>query len=467
MPTPNNSMYQIKVSLTGTKPSIWRRLLISPETTFQDLHRIIQIAMGWQWSHLHQFQAADGTLLGDPEEDFDGMMNFVDEARVPVASVLMREDQALKYEYDFGDSWEHEVTLEKILRSGKAETLPRCIKAVGQCPPEDVGGLPGFYEFLGAMKDTAHPDHLAVREWCGGWFDPDLVDLEQINRDLVEREALFAECASEADPAQGDFFGLSPGQVHELLQSPLNCPSVFRPLFNAEAVSDALDNAPVVRMAKALIDAMGEKGIRLTGKGNLPLREVKTMIEAGGEDVVLPLARYGSVRSEEEVLAVNLTRVLLEIAGIIRKEKGRLLLKKSAAKRIAKQGWLTLYQDILSTALSKFNWAWMDHYEGMDDVQTIAPFCFWLLYEQGGQWLPVQQYLDDMLSAFPQLPLTAQPVSYASDEQQARWVMRFRMIQLYRLLGLIELDPEHARFREEDKQMMRRTLLFEGMFVRA
>lgn len=220
-------------------------------------------------------------------------------------------------------------------------------------------------------------------------------------------------------------------------------------------------------MARALIGAMGDKGIRLTGKGNLPLREVKVMIDAGGEDIVMPMARYGAVRSEEQVLAVNLTRLLLELAGYTKKEKGRLLLKKSAATRLAKKGWLTLYRDILSAVLSQFNWAWMDHYEGMDEVQYIGPFCFWRLSEQGSQWLPVQQYLDDMLKAFPRLPLAAYPVSYASEEEQARWALRFRMIQLYRLLGLIELDPEHARFREEDKQMMRRTVLFEVAFVPA
>jgi len=220
-------------------------------------------------------------------------------------------------------------------------------------------------------------------------------------------------------------------------------------------------------MARALIGAMGDKGIRLTGKGNLPLREVKVMIDAGGEDIVMPMARYGAVRSEEQVLAVNLTRLLLELAGYTTKEKGRLLLKESATTRLAKKGWLTLYRDMLSAVLSQFNWAWMDHYEGMDEVQYIGPFCFWRLSEQGSQWLPVQQYLDDMLKAFPRLPLAAYPVSYASEEEQARWALRFRMIQLYRLLGLIELDPEHARFREEDKQMMRRTVLFEVAFVPA
>ena len=468
MTKPNNNAYQIKVTLTGAQPPIWRRLLIKPDTTFHDLHRIIQLAMGWQASHLHLFQADDGRLIGDPAEDFDGMMNFLDETTVPVPDVLNREGHQLKYEYDFGDSWEHEVKLEKILPGDQAGPLPRCIKAIRQCPPEDVGGLPGFYDFLEAMDDAAHPEHVAVRDWMGGeWFEPEYVDLGQINEDLLERDALFSEAEPDFAPQASDFLGLSPNQVHELLHSPLNCPSVYKPLLDAEAVSRELDSAPVMRMAKVLIGEIGDKGIRLTGKGNLPLKHVKAMIEAGGEDIVFPMAAFSAARSEEHVLGVNLTRVLMEVAGFTKKEKGRLLLKKSAAKRIEKKGWLTFYMDILSAALSQFNWAWMDHREGMEDVQYIGPFIFWLLSEKGGQWLPVQDYLSDMLKAFPRLPLAAYPVSYASEEQQARWALESRMIRLCRLLGLIELSPEYARFQEEDPQMMRRTGLFEGMFVRA
>lgn len=467
MAKPNSNAYQIKVSLIGAQPPIWRRLLIEPDTTFQDLHRIIQVAMGWQASHLHLFQAGDGRLIGDPAEDFEGMMNFLDESVLAVSSVLSSEGQQLKYEYDFGDSWEHEVKLEKILAGEKAVPLPECIKAARQCPPEDVGGLYGFYEFLDAMDDAAHPEHVAVREWCGGeQYDPEFVDVGQINEILLERDALFSGTEPDFPPQASDFFGLSPNQVDELLQSPLNCPSVFKPLFNAEAVNRELDTAPVMRMAKALIDDMGDKGIRLTGKGNLPLKHVKAMIEAGGESIVFPMAGFSAARSEEDVLGVHLTRLLMEIAGYTKKEKGRLLLKKSAAKRIEKKGWLTFYMDFFAAALSQFNWAWMDHREGMEDVQYIGPFIFWLLSEKGDQWLLAQDYLSEMLKAFPRLPLAAYPVSYASEEQQARWALESRMVRLFRLLGLLELNPEYAQFQEEDQQMMRRTGLFEGVFVR-
>ncbi len=467
MPTEPQSAYQLKVTLSGAKPPIWRRLLIDPGTTFQDLHRIIQVAMGWQASHLHLFQTQDGTLIGDLAEDPDGMMNFQDEAVMPVSAVLAREGQTLHYEYDFGDGWEHQIVLEKITSVEQAnETLPRCIKAVRQCPPEDVGGLHGFYEFLEAMEDMAHPEHIAVREWCGEWFDPDFVDLDQINADLAERDDWFPEDPEHGAPPPSDFQGLSPAQVHELLQNPFNCPSVFNPLFNAESVNERLDTAPIIRMARVLVDAMKDKGIRLTGKGNLPLKHVKAMVEAGGESTVGPMARYSPIRSEEHVLAVMLTRVLLDIAGYTKKQKGVLSLKKTAETKLEKKGWLMVYRDLLSTALTKLSWASMDHYDGLDEVQYTAPFCFWLLSEKGDEWRPVDEYLDDMLNAFPRLPLAAYPVVYMSDEEQVRSALRSRMLTLYQLLGLIEMDPEHARLRDEGRRVMRRTALFEGMFAR-
>lgn len=467
MAKPSSNVYQVKVSLNGAQPPIWRRLLIEPDTSLQDLHRIIQVAMGWQASHLHLFQAKDGTLIGDPAEDFDGMMNFRDEAVVPISAVLSSEGQALRYEYDFGDSWEHEIVLETIIPAEASnEALPRCIKAVRQCPPEDVGGLAGFYDFLEIMEDAAHPEHIDVREWWGEWFEPDFVNLEQINEDLAERDAWFPEDPDGGAPAASDFCGLSPAQVHDLLRSPLNCPSVFHPLVNAEAGNEALDTAPIMRMTRVLVEDLKGKGIRLTGKGNLPLKHVKAMIDAGGESTVAPMARYSPVRSEEHVLGVILTRVLLEIAGYTKKQKGVLSLKKTAETRLEKKGWLTVYQDLLDTALTRLNWASLDHYDGLEDIQYTSAFCFWLLSEKGDQWRPVDEYLDDMLKAFPRLPFAAYPVSYMTEEDQTRSALRSRMVNLYQLLGLIELDPQSARFREEGDQRMRRTELFEKMFVR-
>ena len=191
MPARKPPVYQLKISLAGAKPPIWRRVLVDSTIMFRDLHRTIQVAMGWQAYHLHHFQLDSGVLVGDPSEDMDGMMNYVNEAVVPVSAMLMKEGSRVRYEYDFGDGWEHDIRLEKILPGADDDHLPQCSKAVRQCPPEDIGGLPGYYHFLDAMRDPAHPDHVDIVEWMGGEpFDPDAVDLEQINDNL---DRLFAQ----------------------------------------------------------------------------------------------------------------------------------------------------------------------------------------------------------------------------------------------------------------------------------
>lgn len=460
-----NMVYQLKVTLTGARPPIWRRLLVDPSTSFRDLHRIIQIAMGWHGSHLHLFQTQDRRVIGDPEEDTDGFLNLTDEAQVQLDNVLRREKQEVRYEYDFGDGWEHAVLLEKILPGNDNQPLPHCVKAVRQCPPEDVGGLHGFYEFVEAMEDATHPEHEAVQEWMGGYpFEPEFTDLDRINDDLLHRDEFFAD--GDAIFAQVDFQGLSPNQVHELLQHPLDCPSVFTAKIDKPRAMEELDASPILLVLRALIGELQGKGIRLTSKGNLPLKVVMVILEAGGEALQPSHMRSRPVpiRSEEHVLPVHLTRMLAELAGFTRKEKARLLLKKTVAKRVEKGDWLGLYLDLLDVGFHQFNWGWMDHYPDLEGVQTVGPFGLWLLARHGGEWQPVKAYLQQTLEAFPALLDNTSPLAYATPEDQVCWALKSRMIELYELLGLLELSPLDPGTRNSGEQLVKRTPLFEALF---
>lgn len=182
MPKKPKKTYQLKVSLKGAKPPIWRRFLVDGAMTLAEFHDVLQIVMGWSNSHLHQF-AAYGAVYGspDPEFDFEGVR---DERKVKLAQVLEHEKDAMTYEYDFGDGWTHKITLEKILPLDAEAVLPACIKAKGACPPEDVGGLWGYYELLESLKDPQHPQHEENKEWIGEDFDPDAYDLEGVNARL-------------------------------------------------------------------------------------------------------------------------------------------------------------------------------------------------------------------------------------------------------------------------------------------
>jgi hypothetical protein len=176
-------IYQIKVTLMHSKPPIWRRLLVSGNATLFDLHKIIQIAMGWTNSHLHQF-IIDGEHYSIPsDEDWEPV---IDEREHRIAEIAPVEQSKFIYEYDFGDSWEHGITVEKILPVDPKLEYPFCMAGKRACPPEDVGGTWGFEEFLEAMKDPKHEEHESYVVWWGGRFDPEAIDLDEINQGLQE-----------------------------------------------------------------------------------------------------------------------------------------------------------------------------------------------------------------------------------------------------------------------------------------
>ncbi|HET91351.1 MAG TPA: plasmid pRiA4b ORF-3 family protein [Chloroflexi bacterium] len=177
------TIYQIKITLKGSKPPIWRRVLVHSDVTLEKLHYIIQDAMGWTNSHLHQF-IVGGTYYGESHPDY-GLDDMIDERRMRLEEIASEGDKFI-YEYDFGDSWEHVVLVEKVLEPETGQRYPVCIKGKRACPPEDVGGVWGYEEFLETIRDPDHPDHEEYLEWVGDDFDPEAFDLEETN-DLLHR----------------------------------------------------------------------------------------------------------------------------------------------------------------------------------------------------------------------------------------------------------------------------------------
>lgn len=137
--------------------------------------------MGWTDCHLHQF-VVGRKAYREPDPDFED--DSYPEAGVAIRSLLKKEKQWLMYEYDFGDDWLHRVTLEKILPRGEGEALPRCIAGKRSSPPEDVGGIYGYVEFLRAYEDKTHPEHEEYVEWAGDYFRPEQCDIDEINEIL-------------------------------------------------------------------------------------------------------------------------------------------------------------------------------------------------------------------------------------------------------------------------------------------
>ena len=179
-------LYQFKITLLESKPPIWRRIQVQ-DCTLDKLHEHIQTAMGWTNSHLHQFEIT-GQRYGDPELLEDGFEEFecLDSTTIMVTELMSKTGKrfAFKYEYDFGDDWEHEVLFEGCPPVEKGKKYPICLEGERACPPEDVGGVWGYAEFLSAIADPKHEEHESFLEWCGGSFSPDEFDPKKATREM-------------------------------------------------------------------------------------------------------------------------------------------------------------------------------------------------------------------------------------------------------------------------------------------
>jgi hypothetical protein len=177
------ALYELRIVLLGSKPSIWRRLQVRGDANLGWLHAVIQVAMGWTNSHLHHFLAQDAryTDLRHSEDIGFGSEPDRDEAKTRLAQIAPRQGYQFSYEYDFGDSWAHEITVEKILPDPSATTTAICLEGARACPPEDCGGIPGYAELLKALKNPKHPEHKTMKRWLGRPFDAETFDGAKTN----------------------------------------------------------------------------------------------------------------------------------------------------------------------------------------------------------------------------------------------------------------------------------------------
>ena len=175
-------IYQLKIHLEPNylKPPIWRRVLVKSDITFYELHQIIQVAMGWTNAHLWDFSYGDFSIT-KPSED-DDWRDTVDAKSIKISKLLNKEKDKLDYTYDYGDGWEHKITLEKIIDVINInQKLPTCIKGKRACPPEDCGGSWGYETLLETIANKKHPEHKDMLEWLGDEFDPEEFDIDDVN----------------------------------------------------------------------------------------------------------------------------------------------------------------------------------------------------------------------------------------------------------------------------------------------
>ena len=177
-------VYKMLVVLGESSPRIWRRFVIPADATLYRLHKTLQIVMGWGGYHLHEF-LIDGKHYGEPNPEYGtGPAEMLNHRRFKIYQVVPAVGGKFKYMYDFGDGWQHRITVEDIYPKTEVERYPVCLAGANACPPEDSGSLSGYYEKLQIMKDPAHPEHEDIKAWMVPGFDPAAFDLAAVNLDL-------------------------------------------------------------------------------------------------------------------------------------------------------------------------------------------------------------------------------------------------------------------------------------------
>lgn len=175
-----SKILQLKISLKGSKPRIWRKVLVDDTISFHTLHKIIQKVMGWENYHLYEFKVDNLSIL-EPSEDYSHKVT--DSKKILLKDALTTEKQKFSYKYDFGDCWEHSIIVEKILEKDESKKYPICIEGKMACPPEDCGGVWSYKQMLNALKDKNHPEYERWTEWIGE-FDAEEFDIDKVNQRL-------------------------------------------------------------------------------------------------------------------------------------------------------------------------------------------------------------------------------------------------------------------------------------------
>ena len=308
--------YQIKVSLRGSDPSIWRRILVPADCSLARLHLVLQAVMGWENYHLHEFKIK-GQDYGDPADDDWGDRNIEDERYFRLNELFLKQGSIIEYTYDFGDGWGHDLEVEDINLRDDSELLPCCLDGEFSGPPEDVGGIGSYYEYLRALKDRDHPEHKEWLAWQGP-FNPARFVINAINKRLFW---LSNDTAARSA-------GLSLGETNRLIMAFYPSLTRWAEGLDGGMVSVA-DELPARRNMLTMLKYLTENKVKGTSSsGNLPLKPAK---EISAKFVHPPVWKiefgdYSSeLRSSAEIWDIDFLVILADVGGLITRAPGRRL----------------------------------------------------------------------------------------------------------------------------------------------
>jgi len=185
-------VFELKVTLRGVRPPIWRRIRVSGHRTLAEFHEILQEVIGWTNTHLHQFEIAGRYFVPTSTEDEELDIEGEDESAITLAEAVRLAGKSFRYDYDFGDGWEHTIQVEKVLPAEAKSAVPVCLAGARRCPPEDCGGPYGYQELLEALRDPSNPQYTEMREWIADLFgsearfNPEAFSTEAVNESLEQ-----------------------------------------------------------------------------------------------------------------------------------------------------------------------------------------------------------------------------------------------------------------------------------------
>jgi hypothetical protein len=261
----SHTLFELDVRLREIEPPIWRTVEVPGAWSLEDLHFALQVAMGWTNSHLHQFKIGD-KLYGMVEVDDSGDLELEDEREYRLQD-LVQNGGSFVYEYDFGDGWEHDVTVKKVTTVAKPPR-PRCVAGARACPPEDCGGSGGYKNLLEALADPEHEEHQSLVTWSND-FKPERFVLPRNGLDLRQEMATLRALADGDDPFEEYDVDPDDGPMLELPRPLVEAVLALDPMQRASlaallAGSLANEIVEVRHAAGQLVGAMKERDKKKT-----------------------------------------------------------------------------------------------------------------------------------------------------------------------------------------------------------
>ncbi len=236
-----------------------------------------------------------------------------------------------------------------------------------------------------------------------------------------------------------EFHGLSPEQMHRLLNFPFTSPQ----LAQFPEVLDSVPKAPILTLFEMLVGAIGEQGLRPTAKGNLPQKFCReAALVYWGEQKYQEKTQFGGINREDDFFDLNVTRLVAELAGLIRKYKGRFILSRDCRALLAGGGMASVYPRLFRAYVKQFNWGYWDRYPELRIIQQAFLFTLYVLTQYGDTWLPHEFYEDSFLRAFPSVLNEIPPSPLFSPEEEIRRCYTWRtLVDFAGFLGLVEVEP--------------------------